>query len=215
MTNPTTIPDAESVLLKALTDAEPDAQAAAVKVLHRLFLCLFGLPGRMLEQVLPDFRSPGDAEKNRGHGEEVVVRQLVPLLATQLPTAVFLLLRTLHPRWTNGGEPILNRAPPFEELRVPLMNALRTGEGDFVGGVAILIGRYGPDARPVLAELLDILRRRRRDCQVAAGLTWAVYMIGGSHPSVTEVLREVASRTDSCPHAQPLAVEILERERED
>ena len=209
MSDTTNVAQARQILEEALSDAgSPPRQAAALEAFFGLFTALVSMPGGAIRQALAQ-----TAKREGGlnlHDEAALVLSLMPGLKEHFMQRFHLLLRVLHPRWMNGGELMLRGAPPFDALKDDLLAALDCGIIDFEGFAAVLIGRYGPDARSVLPELLERLKKHRTDCSKAPGLTWAVYMIGGVSPPVREVLLEVARNEDSCPHSRPLALEILQ-----
>lgn len=199
---------AEQTILAALRSKHAGRRKKAGGIVTDIFSRLFASSPAEVLSYLPDLRNEAElAEPLRDEAE--LVRRVMPILERSVPSGFFLLLRLLHPAWTNGGDKLFDRAPPFEELKPKLLAALDSGQIDFDGAVAILIGRYGPDAQSVLALLLRKLRKERTNCSLAAGLTWAVYQIGGLRRSVKMVLLKVAREKDSCPHARPIARMIL------
>ena len=184
MSDNTPVTDAGQVLRDALTGDDTAAQQAALNELTSLSLFL--------------------SSRNSGQ-----VRALIRCFAKEPNQYYRLLLALLHPRWTNGGESLASQAPPFAEVKDDLMAGIEAATGDAQGFIPPIIGRYGPDAVSVLPQLIDRLRTHRQDCSIAPGLPWTIYQIGGFSEEVEEVLLEVARDPNSCPHASPIAQEIL------
>lgn len=195
--------EAAATIGEALKGTDPPAKAKALVIFFGWFdvFLAFG-PLQIEKAILAALKVTADGSQN-------FLAELIVQLPENVMGRFHILLRMLHPRWMNGAEEMFDHAPPFEEVRESLMAALDCGVIDYEGMVAILIGRYGPDAESVLPDLIKRLRENRTDCSKAPGLTWAVYQIGGVRPDVRDLLIEIATKADSCPHSQPIAQEIL------
>ena len=127
---------------------------------------------------------------------------------TSVFQAVVWLLRFVEPQWLVGGE-LRSDAPPVDAIAEHVLAAIDGDAIDANGYAAVLLGRYGPDAEELLPALLERLRANRTNCSRAPGLTWSVYMIGGLRPAVRELMIEIVTKADSCPHSKKLATRIL------
>lgn len=199
------------LLLDTIGTGSPFRTKKALRVVEEIFAKLFAMAPAALAKLLPSHAHT--SREPPGHVDAQLTLRLLPLLESDLPLAFHLLRRTLQPSAITGLEEIFNFAPAFADVEKPLFAALDSGQIDFDGTAAILIGRYGPAAISALPKLLRRLKNRRSDCSVAAGLTWAVFMIGGLRPVVRQLLFKVATEKDSCPHAREVARTIFRTNR--
>lgn len=199
--------NAVATLNQALRNGEdPTKQAYAVELLGDLLATLSAFDAKLFARIA--LRQISEEERPASVNE--VTASMLQLLHddSKVFRAVFWLLRLIQPRWVLGGE-FPGDAPPLAEVAPHVLAAIDGNAIDANGYSAIIIGRYGPEAEGLLPDLLDRLRKHRTDCSRAPGLTWSVYMIGGLRPTIRDLMIEIVTLKDSCPHSKKLAAQIL------
>lgn len=211
MTSTDDLLQAARLLLEAVGGDQAERKRQALDAIQDLFGRLFVIAPAELAVLLPSPRA--DEPAARARSDPQMVLKLLPLLKTNLPLGFHLLRRVLQPAAVTGLEPMFDFAPPFADVEKQLFEAVDSGSIDFDGAAAVLIGRYGAAAKSALPKLIRRLNRHRTNCSLAAGLTWACYMVGGLRVQVLRLLLEVARKRDSCPHARKVARAILANNR--
>lgn len=209
MNSATPVADAIAALHGALTDsARPIEQAEAADRLGDLLCTLAGTNPKLFAQIALR-RLPAE-QRPTSSSTAAVTASMLKLLHedAEVFSAVIWLLRLIQPRWIQGGE-LRGEAPAVADVAPHVLAAIDGDAIDANGFAAVILGRYGPEAAELLPELMERLRRYRTDCSRAPGLTWSVYMIGGLRPAVRELMIEIVTLQDSCPHSKKLAAQIL------
>ena len=203
------VTDAIRVLHEALfDDQQPEQQAAAAQQLGDLVALVAAMRPRALARVISR-QLPEVSEAQSGMTGLVTAALLKTLYDDQqVFRSAHWLHRLIQPRWSIGGE-LRGDAPPVSDVEGPVLAAIDGNAIDANGYAAVIIGRYGPEAESVLPALIERLRKHRTDCSRAPGLTWSVYMIGGLRPEIRELMIEIVTKEDSCPHSKKLAAQIL------